>query len=91
MYRFLITAALPMYSSGAFDIIADVVIGSGARSNNTIVNMISCFNFSATEDEIKERTEVIFLTLNTSDPSVCVGRDFTLVYVQPNGGNCKSA
>ena len=50
------------------------------------MNDVACFNFSQSEDDIKEGLEVVVLTLNTTDSAVCLGRDFSLVNIPPNGG-----
>ncbi len=57
-----------------------------ASSFNTVEGDVDCFNFSQSEDGIKEGLQLFILRLNSSDPNVCLGRDLSLVNVLPNGG-----
>ena len=66
--------------------IANLIVGEGASHSNTITNDMPCFPFGESEDNVKEGLEAVILTLNTSDSSVCIGRDFTIVNIPPNGG-----
>ena len=66
--------------------IADLTLGETASSFLSITNDLACFNYTHTEDQVKEGLEVFILSLSSTDPNVCLGRDTTLVRVPPNGG-----
>ena len=67
-------------------LVANLALGEGANSFNTVDSDTACFNYTQTEDLVKEGLEVIVLSLDSTDPNVCFGRDSTLVRVPPNGG-----
>lgn len=62
-----------------------------ATSNNTVLNDVTCFNFSQSDDAIKEGLEVFALLLSSADPNVCLGRDLALITIQPNGSKIQNA
>ena len=66
--------------------VTELIVGRSATYNNTIMDSVSCFNYSHSEDDVKEGLEMVYLTLNTSDSGVCLGRDLAFVNVPPNGG-----
>ena len=66
--------------------LANLVLGQDASSSNSVVGDVDCFNFSQSENGIKEGLEVFLLRLKSSDLNVCLGRDLTVVNVLPNGG-----
>ena len=77
-----------IYISGNFQpssSFADLTLGEGASSNNTVTDDTACFYFNQTEDAIKEGLEVLAFLLSSEDPYVCLGRDLTLVTIPANG------
>ena len=66
--------------------IAELVIGKEASSFNTVDGDVACFNFSRSEDNVKEGLEVFVLSLKSMDVGVCPCRDYSLVHIPPNGG-----
>lgn len=65
--------------------ISTLTLGEEAGAFNTIEDDVTCFNFTQNEDAIKEGLEVLMLTLNSTDPAVCPGRDLSLIRIPPNG------
>ena len=62
------------------------MFGRNSTFSSTIRSEISCFNFTLSDDRIKEGLEVLTLVVNSSDPGVILGRDAALVVIAPNGG-----
>ena len=63
-----------------------MMIGEGATPGDPFDQRLFCFEITLEGDDVKESREAFWLSLQSDEECVVLGRDTTKILAQPNGG-----